>query len=112
LGSWPADAPQLLKQMGCGKADYIITGIPFKTIPEEVRQGIMRATSSALQPNGTCLVYSFSSRVQPYLERNFGRVRRDYEWLNFLPGNSGAALIQTGIAGMMTGSPGRRLNSK
>lgn len=75
----------LLEELGCGKADYIITGIPFKTIPEEVRRGIMRATTAILQPNGACLVYSFSSRVKPYLEGTFERVQRDFELLNFLP---------------------------
>jgi phospholipid N-methyltransferase len=76
---------RLLKQLGCGKVDYVITGIPFKTIREEVRQDIMRATAAVLHPQGACLVYGFSSRVQPYLERTFGRVQRNFEILNFLP---------------------------
>jgi phospholipid N-methyltransferase len=75
----------LLKQLGYDKADYIITGIPFKTIPEDVRKKIMSATSSVLRFNGACLVYSFSSRIQPYLEQTFGLVQRDFELLNFLP---------------------------
>lgn len=76
---------RLLAQLGCGKADYVITGIPFKTVSEEVRQGIMRGTTSVLQPHGACLVYNFSSRVRPYLEKTFGRVQRDFELLNILP---------------------------
>ncbi|NLT66540.1 MAG: methyltransferase [Acidobacteria bacterium] len=76
---------QLLNNLGYRKADYVITGIPFRTIPEELRQDIMRATLSVLQPHGSCLVYSFSSRVKPYLEGTFERVQRDFELLNFLP---------------------------
>jgi phospholipid N-methyltransferase len=74
-----------LEKIGCGKADYVITGIPFRTIQEQVRQGIMQATSSVLNPDGACLMYSFSSRVRPYLEKNFGQVHQEFELMNFLP---------------------------
>lgn len=79
------EVDHLLVQLGYHKADYVISGIPFKTVPEEVRQGIMRATSAVLHPHGVCLYYNFSSRVGPYLDRTFGKVQRDFELLNVLP---------------------------
>ena len=79
------DVDQMLLRLGFSKADYVISGIPFKTVPEDVRQGIMRATSAVLHPQGACLYYNFSSRVGPYLDRTFGKVQRDFELLNVLP---------------------------
>jgi phospholipid N-methyltransferase len=79
------EVDKFLPQLGYAKADYVISGIPFKTVPEDVRQGIMRATSAVLQPHGACLYYNFSSRVGPYLDRTFGKVQRDFELLNVLP---------------------------
>ncbi len=75
----------VLASLGYSHADYIISGIPFKTIPHPIRDTIVRKTHSALSPNGRFLVYQFSNAVQPYLERVFGRVSRDFELLNILP---------------------------
>ena len=67
-------------------ADYIISGIPFKTIPEEMRGEIVRQTHTALQPDGKFLVYQLSTAVRPYLESVFGQVRQDCELLSIPPG--------------------------
>ena len=74
-----------LKRLGLPAADYVISGIPFKTIPEELRGEIVRKTHSALRPDGRFLVYQLSSAVRPYLQRVFGRVHEDFELLNILP---------------------------
>ncbi len=75
----------VLARFGYTHADYIISGIPFRTIPHAIRDTIVRKTHSVLGPNGSFLVYQFSSAVQPYLERVFGRVSREFELLNILP---------------------------
>lgn len=80
-----ADVGTLLEQHGLSGADYVISGIPFSTMPEEVRASILRTTRDVLQPNGAFLVYQFSAKVLPYLENVFGHVRRDAEVRNILP---------------------------
>ena len=80
-----ADVREELAQLGFGSADYIISGIPFSTMPEEVRESILRATRNALNPQGAFLVYQFSARVLPYLEQVFRAVHRSFEPLNILP---------------------------
>ena len=80
-----ADVDTVLDRLGCPHADYIISGIPFKTLTPPLRDEIVRKTHSVLRPNGSFLVYQFSSAVLPYLERVFGRVSRDFELLNILP---------------------------
>ena len=75
-----------LKRLGLPSADYIISGIPFKTIPEHLRGEIVRKTHAALRPEGQFLVYQLSGAVRPYLENVFGRVRQDFEFLSIPPG--------------------------
>jgi phospholipid N-methyltransferase len=80
-----AEVNLALQKLGHEHADYVISGIPFSTIPEAVCDRIVRATHSVLQPEGAFLVYQFSCRVLPYLERVFGHVQQDFEPLNILP---------------------------
>lgn len=76
---------EVLERFGRGKANYIISGIPFSTIPAAVRERILRNTSDALAPQGAFLVFQFSTRVLEDLQRVFHYVRRKFEPLNVLP---------------------------
>jgi|GEM_PF-189206 len=80
-----ADVSRYLTEIGAERADYIISGIPFSTMPVKVRDDIIRATREALQPDGAFLVYQFSPKVQPYLESEFRQVDRAFELRNILP---------------------------
>ena len=75
-----------LKRLGVPPPDCVISGIPFKTIPEALRGEIVSRTHEALPPKGRFLVYQLSGAVRPYLERVFGRVDQDLELLSFPPG--------------------------
>lgn len=80
-----ADVKEMLQQHGLPKADYIVSGIPFSVMPEALRQDILANTHAALQPDGAFLVYQFSNRVQPELERLFSQVERGFVLRNVLP---------------------------
>jgi phospholipid N-methyltransferase len=79
------DVGDVLRERRIAGADYIISGIPFSTMPPEARDGILRATHDALQPDGRFLVYQFSGKVLPHLEKNFSEVQTEFELLNILP---------------------------
>lgn len=81
-----AQIDSALKRLGLPAADCVISGIPFKTIPEELRGEIVRNTHAALRPQGQFLVYQLSGVVRPYLESVFGRVRQDFEFMSIPPG--------------------------
>lgn len=66
-------------------ADYIISGIPFTTMPVELRETIMSESSSALNPGGAVLVYQFTRSVLPCLQAHFRCIRQDFELRNILP---------------------------
>jgi phospholipid N-methyltransferase len=76
---------QVLAQHGYENADYIISGIPLGSMPLTVRERIVRETKEALAPGGAFIVYQFTSRVLPELQRVFEVVKRGREWLNVLP---------------------------
>ncbi len=76
---------EVLREDGHAHADYVISGIPFSTIPAPVREHILHATRSVLGPRGSFLVYQFSTRVLRDLRRVFSSVRRHFEPFNILP---------------------------
>lgn len=80
-----AEVDRVLAERGLPGADCVISGIPFSTLPEEERERILITTRDVLQPQGALLVYQFSSRVLPALQRVFSSVRRGFEPLNVLP---------------------------
>jgi phospholipid N-methyltransferase len=80
-----ADIDAILAEHGFEQADCVISGIPFSTIPHELRESIVRKTHSILRPGGKFLVYQFSNTVLPYLEESFGHVDCGRELLNLLP---------------------------
>jgi phospholipid N-methyltransferase len=77
---------EILRRYGQSNASYVISGIPFSTIPAPVRENILLKTCEVLKPaGGSFLVYQFSSRVAEDLQRIFRYVRRQFEPLNVLP---------------------------
>lgn len=79
------DVDETLRRLGHTHADYIISGIPFSTIPAPLREQILRKTRDMLGPGGAFLVYQFSARVFQDLKRIFGYVGRSFQPLNVLP---------------------------
>ena len=80
-----AEVGRVLAREGHKHADYVVSGIPFTTLPKEVREEVLRETHAVLQPNGVFLVYQFSPKVLGYLEQFFSRVTRGFEPWNILP---------------------------
>jgi phospholipid N-methyltransferase len=79
------DVGKVLSDLGLPSADYIISGIPFSTMPKSLRADIMRKSREALRPDGALLVYQFTRAVRPYLESSFGSVQENFQVLNILP---------------------------
>ena len=80
-----ADVGRVLGELGLEQADYVISGIPFSTMPEQVSAAIVRATRCSLRPGGRFLVYQFSREVSRFLKPEFKDIREAFEPLNILP---------------------------
>lgn len=75
----------VLENRGWGRADYVLSGIPFSLMPEEARVSILRRTRSVLDPDGAMLIYQFSPRIGAHLKDVFGEVKWKFEPRNFPP---------------------------
>lgn len=80
-----ADIETALTERKLGRADYVVSGIPFSTLPAHVREAVLRATHAILKADGAFLVYQFSPMVFDSLRRVFSQVRRGFQPLNVPP---------------------------
>lgn len=80
-----AHVRRILAEQGLAPADYIISGIPYSTMPESLRREILEESRLALQAQGSMLVFQFTRAVLPYLKSSFGSVKLNFQLLNILP---------------------------
>jgi phospholipid N-methyltransferase len=80
-----ADVQSVLADRGHAHADCVISGIPYSTMPPDVRDRILRATHEVLHPHGTFLVYQFTRAVLPFLRNTFALVNQEFEPRNIMP---------------------------
>ena len=79
------DIRETLARLNLPMADYVISGIPFSTLPDQSRSDILRESREMLRSDGAMLVYQFRRTVLPHLKRHFGSVQEDFAFLNILP---------------------------
>ena len=84
LGS-AEDVREIVQAHGHDHADYVLSGLPFSTLPEGVGPAIARATHEVLRPGGAFLVYQFSARARDFMARHFRRIDQGFEALNIPP---------------------------
>ena len=80
-----ADVRRIIADLGHEQADYVLSGLPFSTLPEGVGDRIAAETAAVLKPDGAFLVYQVSGKVSAYLAPHFARIERGFEWLNIPP---------------------------
>jgi phospholipid N-methyltransferase len=80
-----ADVGVVLRRLNLPAAQYVVSGIPLGSMPEALRADIVAKTRVALAPGGQFLVYQFTSRVLPVLQRTFQDVSRSMEKRNIPP---------------------------
>ena len=80
-----ADVRRIVADLGHAQADYVLSGLPFSTLPEGVCETIARETAAVLKPDGTFLVYQVSARVAEFVAPHLPAIERGFEWLNIPP---------------------------
>jgi phospholipid N-methyltransferase len=80
-----ADVEKILADRNLGQADYILSGLPFSTLPPGVGNAIAEATSNVIRPGGAFLVYQFSPKVRDFIAPYFEPIKRGFEWINVPP---------------------------
>ena len=80
-----ADVEKILAERGFDHADYVLSGLPFSTLPPGVGDAIAEATAKVVRPGGAFLVYQFSPKVRDFIAPHFERIERGFEWINVPP---------------------------
>lgn len=80
-----ADVEKIIADQGYDHADYILSGLPFSTLPPGVGDAIGAATGRAIRDGGAFLVYQFSPKVRDFIAPHFERIDRGFEWVNVPP---------------------------
>ena len=84
LGS-ASDVEDIVRAHGHDHADYVLSGLPFSTLPDGVGPAIAEATHRVLRPGGAFLVYQFSARARDFMARHFKRIDDAFEARNIPP---------------------------
>jgi phospholipid N-methyltransferase len=84
LGS-AEDVEAIVGSLGHEHADYVLSGLPFSTLPDGVGPAIVAATYGVIRPGGAFLTYQFSTTARDLTARHFERVETGMTWLNVPP---------------------------
>lgn len=80
-----ANVRDILHELDISEADYIISGIPYSTIPATLRRRILRESRAMTSTRGEVIVYQFMRTIERELRACFHRVEVEFEARNFPP---------------------------
>ncbi|KPL69538.1 methyltransferase [Erythrobacter sp. SG61-1L] len=79
------DVEEIVRAHGHDHADYVLSGLPFSTLPDGVGTRIAAATARVIRPGGAFLTYQFSNVARNYTAQHFPRIDEGWEMLNVPP---------------------------
>jgi phosphatidylethanolamine/phosphatidyl-N-methylethanolamine N-methyltransferase len=80
-----ADVQDIIREFGFDHADYILSGLPFSTLPGDLGPKIASETAKAIRKGGAFLVYQFRARARDFMVPHFERIDSGFEFWNVLP---------------------------
>lgn len=84
LGS-AADVERFVRASGHAGADYIISGLPFSSLPEQVAGDIVGATYRITNEGGAFMTYQFKPTARELTQARFERVDKGLALMNVPP---------------------------
>jgi phospholipid N-methyltransferase len=84
LGS-ATDVERFVRESGEPHADYIISGLPFSSLPEDVAQQIVAASYAVLRDGGAFMTYQFRTTARDLTASRFDRIETGLALLNVPP---------------------------
>ena len=84
LGS-AEDVEEIVRMIGHEKADYVLSGLPFSTLPEGVGPRIVEATARVIRSGGAFMTYQFKGAARDLTARYFPRVTTGFTFWNIPP---------------------------
>ncbi|WP_338240940.1 class I SAM-dependent methyltransferase [Aurantiacibacter hainanensis] len=84
LGS-AEDVEKYVHKIGHEKADYVLSGLPFSSLPDTVGRSIVEATRRVIRGGGAFLTYQFRPAAKELTEEYFDEVETGFVWRNIPP---------------------------
>jgi len=84
LGS-AEDVEAIIAALGYQKADFVLSGLPFSTLPDGVGPAIAAATHRVVRQGGAFMTYQFRASARDLTARYFKRIDTAFAWWNIPP---------------------------
>lgn len=84
LGS-AEDVESIVRAAGHARADYVISGLPFSSLPPELAERIVAASYAVLRDGGAFMTYQFRPTARDLTEARFDRTDRGLALFNIPP---------------------------
>lgn len=75
----------ILADQGIDEVDYIVSGIPFSFLDEDVKEELLTRTREVLADEGKFLVYQNYNHLEEPLREHFSEVTKEREFRNIPP---------------------------
>jgi phospholipid N-methyltransferase len=75
----------VITSAGLKQVDYVVSGLPFTTLPERTRQAVMGGILKALKPGGLFIAFQYSLHMRERFRSQFEDVTIRYVPLNIPP---------------------------
>jgi phospholipid N-methyltransferase len=76
---------EILVDHGLDEADYVVSGIPFSFLDEDVKTDLLSRTCDVLAKDGRFLVYQNYNHLEEPLREHFSQVTKEREFRNIPP---------------------------
>jgi phospholipid N-methyltransferase len=76
---------EYLQKLGLSRADYVVCGLPFSSLPLRLGWRILEHTQQLLEPAGKLILFQYTLLNTRLFERFFRLVQQDHVLLNLPP---------------------------
>ena len=80
-----AEADRYLADLGITTVDYVVSGLPFASLPKQVSLQIFRATQRILGPRGRFITFQYTLFKQRFFKQHFYLEEKLFERWNLPP---------------------------
>lgn len=65
--------------------DYVVSGLPFASLPKQVTNNILFNTTRILKKDGQFITFQYTKFKKPFIEQFFNKINEKREFRNFPP---------------------------
>ncbi len=79
------DVKKYTEALSIEKVDYIISGLPFTSLPLEVSTRILTSVNDTLHENGEFITFQYTLMKKSFIQHFFSDISLNKVWFNFPP---------------------------